>query len=192
MPIKVRCQECSAVFGVSDKAAGRAVKCKECGAPVRVPSKGTRKKRPRSARRPEPVEPNPDDLFGGIDLRSAADTKRRVCPNPSCAVTVREDDIDCPKCGVNIETGVLSETQRKKRARKGPPPEEFYGVVWRNGWKFLQKHWGYAIRTGVVWGLTATMTICSLFTLNWYLDGRELELIESADGLHRSPCQMLW
>jgi uncharacterized RDD family membrane protein YckC len=180
MPIKVRCKECSTVLTVSDKAAGRAIKCKECGAPVRVPSGKPAKQRPRKRPRPDAPPADPDNLFGGIDLGRAADTKRRVCPN--CTAAVGQDDIECPKCGVNIETGILSERERKRRKRKGPPPEEFYGAIWGNSWKFLKGHWGYAIRSGMVWGLTATLAICSAFTLNWYLDGRELALRESAEG----------
>ncbi len=190
MPIKVRCKECSTVLAVSDKAAGRVIKCRECSAPVRVPAGGGAasggtpparrpgKKRARSTRPAGAT--NPDDLFGGLNLDEVADTKRRVCPN--CTAAVAADDIECPKCGVNIETGILSERERLRRTRKGPPPEEFYGKLWKNGWRFLKKHWGYAFRTGLIWGFTATMAIASAFTLNWYLQAREIELRESAEG----------
>lgn len=181
MPIKVRCNECSTVLTVSDKAAGKAIKCRECGARVEVGSGQRKKKRPR----PRPQEEDfgggsPDDGLFGVDLRRAADTKRRVCPN--CAAAVGEEDTECANCGVNIDTGILSERERVRRARKGPPPEEFYGAIWSDAWTFLMKHKGYAVRTGIIWGLTSTMAICSAFTLDWYLARRELQLRESAEG----------
>ncbi|MEZ6059671.1 MAG: RDD family protein [Planctomycetaceae bacterium] len=194
MPIKVRCKECSTVLTVSDKAAGRVVKCRECSAPVKVPSggasagagsksgrTGTQRTGRKLARSGRPAASgNPENLFGGLNLDEAADKRRRVCPN--CTTPVGIDDVECPKCGVNIETGILSERERLRRARKGPPPEEFYGKIWKNSWRFLQKHWGYAVRTGVIWGFTATMAICSAFTLNWYLQARTIELRDSAEG----------
>jgi predicted Zn finger-like uncharacterized protein len=38
MPISVTCTECSATYRVADDAAGRAIKCKQCGARVTVPA----------------------------------------------------------------------------------------------------------------------------------------------------------
>ena len=43
MPIRVKCRSCSKVLGVKDSAAGKTLKCPQCGEPVRVP-------------RPEPPE----------------------------------------------------------------------------------------------------------------------------------------
>ncbi len=37
MAIKIKCGKCEAKFSVKDAAAGRRVKCRECGAPIRVP-----------------------------------------------------------------------------------------------------------------------------------------------------------
>jgi uncharacterized RDD family membrane protein YckC/DNA-directed RNA polymerase subunit M/transcription elongation factor TFIIS len=195
MPIKVRCKECSTVLNVSDKAAGRAVKCKKCGARVSVPAAGGksgsksgaesagRKRKKKRAAAPEPSFDEPsdaDDMFGGLNLRNAEDSDQQVCPN--CTELVDEEDVECPKCGVNISTGVLSETQRKKRARKGPPPEEFYSVIWPNGWAFVKKHWGFVFKTGFVWGFSLSMSILAAFTLNWIIETRTIELTESATG----------
>jgi predicted Zn finger-like uncharacterized protein len=38
MPISVTCPECSSTYRVADDAAGKAIKCKKCGARVAVPS----------------------------------------------------------------------------------------------------------------------------------------------------------
>jgi predicted Zn finger-like uncharacterized protein len=40
MPISVTCPECNATYRVGDEAAGKAVKCKKCGARVPVPATG--------------------------------------------------------------------------------------------------------------------------------------------------------
>ncbi|MEO2017260.1 MAG: TIGR03067 domain-containing protein [Fuerstiella sp.] len=38
MAIKIKCRKCEAKFSVKDAAAGRRVKCRECGAPIKVPA----------------------------------------------------------------------------------------------------------------------------------------------------------
>jgi len=174
MPIKVRCEGCQTVLNVSDQAAGKAVKCKQCGGRVRVPAAGARAAKAKAAP-PKTVE-DPDDFLSGLDLQKAEDTKRKVCPG--CASPVREDDIDCPKCGVTIATGTLSDKQRRRVERKGPPPEEFYREVWGNAWKFLKKHWTYAVRTAVVWSVTLSMSMTCLFSLNYYVTNRTIALQE--------------
>ncbi|MCR9202310.1 MAG: RDD family protein [Planctomycetaceae bacterium] len=192
MPIKVKCQECSQVMAVPDKAAGRAVKCKACGARVAVPAAGAaggapRKKKKKRKKRPAPAaEPSfdelgdPGDMFSGLDLGRAEDQRERVCP--SCTKPVDDEDIECPYCGVNIETGVLSVQQRERRARKGPPPEEFYGKVLGNSWKFMMAHKGFVFKTGFLWGVSATMVIVAAFILGWYTRTRAEFLRETAEG----------
>lgn len=179
MSIKVRCKACETVLNVSDQAAGKVVKCKQCGEKVRVPlPKGAR---PAAKARPpqeEEADSTPRDALERLDLRNVEDEKRRVCPG--CARPVDLDAVECPKCGVTIATGVLSERQRIKFERKGPPPAEFYGAIWSNGWKFLKKHWGYGVRTAMIWSLTLTMSLTSLFSLSYYVTHRAAELMESA------------
>lgn len=178
MPIKVRCKQCQTLLTVSDQARGRAVKCRECGGRVQVGSGQPRQQRTkRKSRR----SASSDDLFDRIDLAAAEDSKQRICP--SCTKPVAEDDIICANCGVHIETGVLSERERIRRSRKAPPPEEFYGDIWGNSWKFLRTNVGWAGRTAVVWALTATMALCAAFTLSWYIDAREEFLRKSAKGM---------
>lgn len=200
MPIKVRCGDCKAVLNVSDKAAGRVVLCKNCGGKVRVPAapaegaptelmateepdetapRGPARK--KSARRAE-TQPAPahaeENIFGGLSFDRVEDTKRRVCPG--CAKPVHLDDIECPKCGVTIATGTLSERQRIRLARKGPPPEEFYRDVWGNAWKFLKLHKAYAVSTAIVWSTTLSMAVSCFYAYNWYVRTRTAELLESA------------
>ena len=178
MPIRVQCDGCQTVLNVQDQAAGKVIKCRQCGGRVKVPmaSEGA-PTRPRAAKPARKVE-DPDDLFGDIDLRQAEDTKKRVCPG--CTAPVGNEDIECPKCGVNIATGVLSERQRIKRERKGPPPAEFYSGVWGNSWKFLKKHWQFGVQTAVVWALCLSMATTCAFSLMYYHRTRSLALYEMA------------
>ena len=184
MPIKVRCEGCQTVLNVPDQAAGKAVKCKQCGGRVLIPggeSEAAAPARPRPKSRPKATSEDPDDVLFGVDLNRAEDTNRRICPG--CARPVREEDIDCPKCGVTIATGALSERQRLKIARKGPPPAEFYGVVWGNGWKFLKKHWQFGVQTALVWTICLSMATTCSFALNYYITTRSaaLEAMVAAD-----------
>ena len=179
MPIKVRCKACETVLNLSDQAAGKVVKCKQCGERVRVP---VPKGNPPAARARAPQEDIENHRSGnplaGLDLRNIEDTKRKVCPG--CARPVDADMVECPKCGVTIATGALSERQRIRLERKGPPPEEFYRAIWSNGWKFLKNHWGYGVRTAMIWSLTLTMSLTSLYSLNYYVKARTAALQKSA------------
>jgi predicted Zn finger-like uncharacterized protein len=38
MPISVKCPECEAPYKVPDEAAGKAIKCKKCGAKISIPA----------------------------------------------------------------------------------------------------------------------------------------------------------
>lgn len=184
MPIRVRCKACETVLTFPDQAAGKVFKCKQCGERVRIPvPKGDR---PKAKARPVEEE-SEEDPYGGdsygdplanLDLGRMEDTKRRVCPG--CATPVHLDDVECPKCGVTIATGTLSERQRLKHERKGPPPAEFYGAIWKNGGKFLKNHWSYAVRTGLIWSLTLTMSMTCLVALSYYMRTRSAQLLESA------------
>lgn len=183
MPVKVRCQECKTVLVAPDKAIGRAIKCKSCGNAVKVRPPGAKKKvaKKRSAKKRRPPEPtSPDQMFSNLNLGMAEHDDIQLCP--SCAKEVDPEDIECPACGVNIQTGALSDEQRKRRTRKGPPPEEFYGIIWKNGWQFVKNHWGFVFKTGLLWGLSLTMVVLACFTLEWYTRTRALELRNSYEG----------
>ncbi|MEP3478932.1 MAG: RDD family protein [Fuerstiella sp.] len=192
MPIKVRCQDCETVLKLSDKAAGRAVKCKSCGAKVQVPGQRVDGEQPASSdrkpargrktrkRRPAPVAPDNDDMFGQIDLRRA-ESKTQICP--SCTAEIQDEEaFMCPECGVDLDTGKLSVQESKRRSRGGPPPEEFYGAIWGNAWTFVMNHKKFVLRTGFTWGISLAMVAISAFTLNWFIPAREAELIDSAEG----------
>ena len=163
MPIKVRC-ECGAGISAPDAARGKVIKCRKCGEPVRVPKgKGGgdgQKKRRKKAARPRPTA-HDDDFFSAIDLEGGEDDDVRICLK--CAAVVDEEDIECPNCGVDIETGVLSQKQKKKRKRKGPDIDLFPKVVWSGPKEFLIKNKTLAFRLIGAFSFFATIFCVSLF-----------------------------
>jgi uncharacterized RDD family membrane protein YckC/DNA-directed RNA polymerase subunit RPC12/RpoP len=164
MPIKVKCDDCGKGFSVPDEARGKSIKCKGCGGRVQVPKGGPRRKK---AARPRKSVAD-DDFFSSLDLDRAEDQDVQVCQK--CAAEVDEDDIECPKCGVNLETGVISEKQKRKHRSKGPDPDEFFKVVWSNPWEFLKKNWSLAIRISVAWSIFAALAGASVFMLLHYIE----------------------
>lgn len=172
MPVKVKCRGCEKVLNVPDKARGKSVRCPNCETVLKIPagqsaSSGQRKK--PSAARPKQRAAVPrdddDDFLGGVDLRRAVDRHVRVCIKCGAeAPEVDEDEeelVDCPECGHNIDTGVMSEYIRKKRTRRGPDPEEFWGVIWTEPWQFLKKNIKLVLRTAGYWSFfQAFQIIC--------------------------------
>ena len=177
MPVKVRCQGCQTVLNAPDAARGKALKCPKCEARVRVPAAGKARKSaggPRKARRPGRTKSGPGALTD-LDLRHAEDRHARICPK--CATNVSEEDIECPNCGVNIETGVLSAEQRIAHSRKGPDPALYYNAAWADSWQFLKKNVRLAVRTAVVWMVAATVSALSAYALDWSVK-THIKLIE--------------
>ncbi len=142
MPVKVSCQSCGKGIVAPDRARGKAVRCPQCQSVVRVPG---------AAREKVTAPPMRDDenFLAGLDLRAAEHRSERVCPK--CAAPVTPEDIDCPKCGVNLETGVLSLRERKIRTRRGPDPNLYYSKAWIEPWKFVMGNWALVFRTALYW-----------------------------------------
>lgn len=121
MPIKAECESCGKVLNAKDDAAGRRIKCPDCGEPISVPGgrrkKGARKKSAR--RRPEP-EGEPD--LSNLDFGRLAAMERRgeslgtgtIEECIECGEPVGELSDECPHCGEPIQ-----EIKKvKKRAAK--------------------------------------------------------------------------
>nr|MBC8289574.1 hypothetical protein [Planctomycetota bacterium] len=167
MPVKVNCDECGAGFSVPDAARGKAIKCKSCGGRVRVPKGGGGGGKPRRKKAARPKKSvDDDDFFSSLDLGRAEDEDVRVCLK--CAAEVDEEDIECPECGVNLETGQLSEKQKTLRRSKGPDPDEFFKVCWSNPWEFVKTNWSLAIRISVAWSVFAAILLSAVFLANHY------------------------
>ncbi|MBI1311818.1 hypothetical protein GC176_11045 [bacterium] len=161
MPIKVRC-ECGAGLTVPDAARGKTVKCKKCGSPVRVPGGPRRKK----AAAPQPqADVHDEDFFNQLDLGGAEHGDIRICPK--CAAEVDEEDIECPECGINLETGQLSAKQKKKRSRGGPDPDLYYRLAWTDSWTFFKKNWTLGLRLSLFWSFFMTLTSAAVFMVTY-------------------------
>jgi len=168
MPVKVRC-ECGAGISAPDAARGKVIKCRKCGEPVRVPrgkaGGGGEKPRRKKAARPRPSVDD-DDFFSALDLEGGEDQDVRICQK--CATEVDEEDIECPNCGINLETGVLSSKQKKKRKNKGPDPDDFPKVVWKDSMAFLKKNMSLAIRLSLTFSTFLTIFLATLYMATIY------------------------
>ncbi|WP_298868522.1 hypothetical protein [uncultured Gimesia sp.] len=163
MPIKVRCKECNTSFSVKDEAEGKRVRCKGCGAPVRV-SKGPKKKRSPSGKAEDT-----DDFLTSFDISKIEDEGAKICPR--CGNDVDEEDIECSNCGVELTTGRMTEATRKKRKRKGPAVEEFYKKSWGDAYTFLGNHTGLVMKTFIYSIISSTLFFCSVFMSLWCHQG---------------------
>lgn len=163
MPVKVRCK-CGAGISAPDAARGKVIKCRKCGEPVRVP-KGKPSGDGKKPRRKKAAGPRPslddDDFFSALDLERGEDQDVRICPK--CATEVDEEDIECPNCGVDIETGMLSKKQKVKRKRKGPDIDLFPKAVWTGPKEFLKNNKSLAVRLIIAFSFFATIFCVSLF-----------------------------
>ena len=160
MPIKVRC-ECGAGLTVPDTAAGKRIKCRKCGSPVAVPGGGQQKKAARKkAARPQ-ADVHDEDFYSQLDLGGADHADHRICPK--CAAEVDEMDIECPECGINLETGLLSAKQKKKRKRGGPDPDLYFKLAWSDSWAFFKKNWSLGMRLGLFWSIFMSLTCGAAF-----------------------------
>ncbi len=140
---KARCGECGLRFDAPNEARGKTVPCPDCDSRVRVPK--SKKKAKKKRRRPEEESdaPQSPDSFMDIDLKRVHDHNVIICPK--CAQEVDEEDIECPHCGVNIDTGKLSEKQKRLKKTKGPDPDEFSSNVWGDSFFFMGRQWLLAL-----------------------------------------------
>ena len=169
MSIKVRCKECKTSFSVKDEAEGKRVRCKGCGAPVRV-SAGKKKKKSASSK-PDDT----DDFLSSFDISNIEDEESKICPR--CGHDVSEEDIECANCGVELSTGRMSETTRRKRKRRGPTVEEFYSKSWGDAFTFLGNHTGLAMKTFTYTIISSILFFGSIFMMLW---------------CHRTPPRAFW
>ncbi len=171
MAVKVRCPGCEKVLTVPDTARGKAVKCPSCQERIAVPS-GKDKPAAKPAKEPKSKKAgDSEDALLSFDLTKAEDADARICFKCGYDMTfLDEETTECPKCGMDIETGGLGEKARK-RALKGPDPDKFYSTIWGDQWKFVMRHQGLAWRT-IAYVLIASilmwsMAFCYLYVPLW-------------------------
>ena len=121
MPVKVRCSSCERVIDAPDRARGKAVKCPQCGKPVRVPAEAAAPAGPagkKAGARP----PSSSMVIANLDLDRLEDADTRICPK--CGAEVSVEDTECPECQVNLVTGTLSVKSASRPGPQGPESEE--------------------------------------------------------------------
>ena len=158
MPVKVRCSQCEKVLNAPDRARGKAIKCPECGKAVRVPIAKPVKKVVA------PPPPSSSMMIANLDLDRMEDTQTRICPK--CGVEVSVEDVECPECHVNLETGSLSEQNRAEMSRKGPNPKLYYKEFVRDGLEFWKKEKRLSFRLTTLWtGFSIVFVACAFMSL---------------------------
>lgn len=169
MPVKVRCPECEKVLNAPDRARGKAIKCPACGSAVRVPA-GTASAGAKPAAR-KPVKkvaappPSSSGMIVNLDLDKIEDTETRICPK--CGKDVDPEDLECPSCHVNLETGLLSEKNKAELSRKGPNPKLFYKEFFKDGIDFWKKEKRLSIRLTILWVLLVFSFLWSVYLSLW-------------------------
>ncbi len=138
--------------------AGKAIKCPECGKAVRVPIAKPVKKVVA------PPPPSSSMMIANLDLDRMEDTQTRICPK--CGVEVSVEDVECPECHVNLETGSLSEQNRAEMSRKGPNPKLYYKEFVRDGLEFWKKEKRLSFRLTTLWtGFSIVFVACAFMSL---------------------------
>lgn len=170
MSIKVKCPGCTKVLTVPDAARGKAVKCPSCETRVPVP-KGEGEAAAKTAKSKKPAGPLEEEIaLATLDLRKMEDRKARLCPKCGYDMTYLGDEdeeiTECPQCGWDIAEGGLGEKARKK-ALKGPDPDQFYHGLWKNAWKFVFDNYFLAFRTFAYTMAASLIMFGSLFMYLW-------------------------
>lgn len=178
MPVKVKCKGCSAVLNAPDRARGKAIKCPKCGKPVRVPSSSAA--RAKSGSRPKQrvapkVSSDDDDFLAGMDLGYVEDRSKRVCPR--CGATAGDEDIDCPSCGADLQTGGKGKIQRARAKRKGAAPSEFYSAAIGDSASYFAKKLGLLAKSILMFTIFPILTYLCIVCVIW---------------CHNPPPEMFW
>jgi DNA-directed RNA polymerase subunit M/transcription elongation factor TFIIS len=138
MSVKVTCPDCERVINAPDRARGKAVKCPQCGKVVRVPAAAA------VAKKVAAPPPSSSAMIATLDLDRIEDSESRICPK--CGAEVGPEDVECPECHVDLETGLLSARNKAEFSRKGPNPKLYYKEFISNGLEFMKKNKRLPIR----------------------------------------------
>ncbi len=158
MPVKVRCSECEKVLNAPDRARGKAIKCPACGSAVRVPIA-------KPAKKVAAPPPSSSMMIANLDLDRIEDTETRICPK--CGVEVTAEDIECPECHVNLQTGLLSDQKKVELSRKGPNPKFYYKEFVRDGFDFWKREKRLSFRLATFWTLFCLIFVACGFMSMW-------------------------
>jgi Zn finger protein HypA/HybF involved in hydrogenase expression len=168
MPVKVRCPECEKVLNAPDRARGKAIKCPACGSAVRVPvgsSSGANPATRKPAKKVSAPPPSSSGMIVNLDLDKIEDVETRICPK--CGKEVDAEDVECPSCHVNLDTGLLSAEKRADLSRKGPNPKLYYKEFFKDGIEFWKKEKKLSIRLTTRWVIFCLLFLCSVYMSLW-------------------------
>lgn len=161
MPVKVRCGSCERVVNAPDRARGKAVKCPQCGNPIRVPAEKAAPVAKKAAAPP----PSGSMVIANLDLDRLEDVQTRICPK--CSAEVGPDDVECPECGVTLATGLLSAKQQAERNRKGPDPRKYYKEFFSDSFEFWRKNKKLSIGLSLNSAIFTALAMFSVFMSLW-------------------------
>ena len=115
MPIKVTCNSCGKSLKAKDSAAGKRVKCPQCGDPISIPEAVY-----------DAEEAGGDDDYSGYDdeygddqydlgdavANSPASQKRKPCP--ACGEMIVDGAVKCRFCGEIFDASLKKKARRAK------------------------------------------------------------------------------
>lgn len=159
-PLKIRCPTCDKVLSPPESARGKSIKCPGCDSKVKVPA-GDSAKAPARKK----TETDSIDFLANLDLDKVIDSEQQICPR--CGAQIPEDAAECPKCGVDPSTGVVSASARKRMSRKGADPALFYGAAWSDSWAFMLENKRVAFRTGMYITLVWVFIVLLILLATW-------------------------
>ena len=102
MSIRVSCDSCGKQLKVRDEAAGKRVKCPDCGSVVQIPE-------PDDVLDAEAADDNP---FAGEDISSDGATENRK-PCPACGEMIVKTAAKCRFCGEIFDPALKKKAKAK-------------------------------------------------------------------------------
>ncbi len=163
MAIKFRCSECRHGIKAPDKAAGKGIKCPQCGTRVRVPSGSSPKKRAPKKRRA--ADEDSSEFLANLDMDRIVDADVQLCQK--CAAEIPEGETACPDCGFDPAELTTAGRRRKKMAAKGIDPSTFYERVWKEPFSYAFAHIGIIFKTGFILSFFFLMAALCGYFLIW-------------------------
>lgn len=160
MAVKVQCSFCEKVLTVPDAARGKAVRCPACETKIPIP---LGKDKPLPKKKKDGAQDS-SDAIASLDLSKAEAASASICRK--CGSDVDEEATECPVCGIDLATGDVGATAKKK-ARGGPDPDLFFKGLLKDGFKFLGKNQLLAWRSIVYSSVASLLMFGSLFMYLW-------------------------
>src|SRR5262249_24704357 len=98
-------------------------------------------------------------------LDQIEDTQTRICPK--CGIEVDAEDLECPSCHVNLDTGALSAKKQAELSRKGPNPKLYYKEFFKDGFDFWKKEKRLSFRLTMAWVIFFLLFLVSVYLSLW-------------------------